>query len=94
MTVQPVNDDLSQILAHWDDYVPCKMLTKSGKACRRRAQWVINRHGCVQYTGCSHHYFAEVRAMTAQARREGGGTCGVCRRVDKTWLDAHTAVRL
>lgn len=82
------------VIAEWKETVPCEVDTKAGGQCQRPAQWLVNVHGCDRYTACTQHYRAIAVDNERGAARAGSGRCLNCGRVDRTYAEAHTAVRI
>lgn len=72
-----------EIVANFDMKIPCCWTTKSGKPCRRGANWLLDEaHGCFGGPLCGHHYWEWHRTYV------GRTLCGVCNKRFPSFDDA------
>lgn len=95
----PAVTEFDQIVAAWDQQIPCEAETKSGNPCRRPGHWLIDMHGEGGATICGQHlssWVKECEAKLASDRLVGKlPRCPVCDRMFAQILGAYvTAVRL
>lgn len=77
-----------QIVADFDNKVPCVWITQSDRQCQRGANWNLDVHGCFGGTLCGHHYW-EWHRMNIGRRY-----CGICVTDFPSFTSAFTARKL
>lgn len=88
----PSATTFEEVIAVWEEAVPCEWETPSGKPCRRPARWLGILHGCQQATLCTHH---QNEYMRQYPRLDNGPRdCDLCGRTFPTYDAGFRAVPL